>query len=53
MNWKVFYTRREYEIQEKKLRKAMLLLQTIVKQSTDPAIKEMFNRAIKEINDIR
>jgi hypothetical protein len=53
MNWKVFYTRGEYELQERKLRKALLVLETIINQINDPAIAAMFKRAIKEINELR
>lgn len=53
MNWKVFYTRKEYELQERKLNKALLVLQTIIHQINDPAIAAMFKKAIKEINELR
>ena len=51
--WKVFYTRREYEVQERKLNKALLIIQTMMIYMTDPALKNVFEKAIKEINEIR
>ena len=53
MNWKVFYTRKEYELQERKLNKALLVLKGIIQYITDPALKNVFEKAVKEINELR
>ena len=53
LNIKVFYTRKEYALLEKKFNKAVLLLDTMLNHIEDKNVKALYIKAIKEMHELR
>ncbi len=53
MNIRVFYTRKEYAVLEKKLAHALKLLNLLINVTENASTREAYRKLAKEIDDIR